>query len=309
MPGHKGKDNSLPPCELGAEAARESLRARLEVLRQHIEPLRAGSVSGVHDMRVASRRLRAALKEFKPLLGKSARKPFERQVRSITRALGRPRELDVMARILQEWKDLLPDAQETMGGLLDEINRRRKGSDSLCETALALVEAPEFAEQSENLLQSVHPQVKCHLARMREGLAEQLEAAGGAYDRWICKSGNERLHQLRICCKKLRYACEIHAQHYPEVMPGFLTHLKGVQDCLGRWNDVRMLHEELIRVRDEDAGAWPDGGDYFLEALEEDEQDKRSECEITATDFFAPDTREAARYFLLAPESTCCQSD
>lgn len=299
----------LPPCELGAHTAQEALKNRFEILRHQAGPLSAEMVDGIHDMRVASRRLRAALKEFKPLLAKSLRKPFERQVRAITQALGRPRELDVMIEMTRRWKDDLPGVTEALDRIIEALDARRKEAIPHCGDALEIAESPKFSEQFEALLEAIQPRQKCHLDRARRTLAKRLDAAGSAYDRWICQSGNDLLHQLRIACKMLRYACEIHASHYPELMPGFLAHLKGLQDCLGRWNDVRVLIEELEHLRSEGHKPWPEGAGLFLEALVKDEQEKRKECEWMATDFFGPDTREAARHFLLEPESPCCLSN
>lgn len=298
----------LPPCELGAHAAQEALKDRFEVLRHQAGPLRAQTVDGIHDMRVASRRLRAALKEFRFLLDKPLRKRFEPQVRAITRSLGRPRELDVMIEMIKHRKGDLPGVNETMDTLIEALDARRIEAIPHCADALEIAGSAEFSEQFEALLRSIQPRRKCHMDRARRALAKRLDAAGSAYDRWICQSGNDLLHQLRIACKKLRYACEIHASHYPELMPGFLAHLKGLQDCLGRWNDVRVLIAELDDLRKGGQQPWPEGAGLFLEALEEEERDKRKECEWMATDFFAPDTREAARHFLLEPESPCCLS-
>jgi len=296
----------LPPCELGAHTAREALKERFEVLRHQTEPLSAGTSGGIHDMRVASRRLRAALKEFKPLLEEPLRKPFERQVCAITRALGRPRELDVMIEMAKHWRGVLPGAGVALDAIAKALDARRKDALPHCGGALEIAGRHEFSEQFDALLQAIRPRRKCHVDQARRSLAKRLDAAGGAYDRWICQPENERLHELRIRCKKLRYACEIHAPHYPELMPGFLAHLKGLQDCLGRWNDVRVLIEEMAQLRPDNGCPWPDGGEVFQKALGEDERDKRMECEWMATDFFAPDTREAARHFLLEPEGACC---
>ena len=57
---------------------------------------------GVHDMRVASRRLRAALELFRDVFPKRRLKPLLGDVKRLADALGRVRDLDVMVDRLEQ---------------------------------------------------------------------------------------------------------------------------------------------------------------------------------------------------------------
>jgi len=103
-----------------AEEARP-LTARLraaEVIERHRIGLRENAAhalagrdpEGVHDMRVASRRLRAALEFFASWLDDGPRRRIERDVRAITRALGQVRELDVLRLKLSLLAEKAPPA-------------------------------------------------------------------------------------------------------------------------------------------------------------------------------------------------------
>jgi CHAD domain-containing protein len=72
-----------------------------EVFEQADRVLDLDDVEGVHDMRVATRRLRAALEVFAPAFpGKRYRKALKR-VRTLADALGERRDLDVEVELLE----------------------------------------------------------------------------------------------------------------------------------------------------------------------------------------------------------------
>ena len=52
------------------------------------------------------------------------------------------------------------------------------------------------------------------------------------------------MHQLRIECKKLRYAAEFFRPLF-EGMDNFIHHMKGIQDILGLMNDVAVMQHLL----------------------------------------------------------------
>lgn len=84
---------------------------------------KADDIEAVHDMRVASRRLRAALAVFEPAFACAAYSALIREVRSITRALGAARDLDVMIDALVKLDLMIPQSQRA--GLETFIDRQR----------------------------------------------------------------------------------------------------------------------------------------------------------------------------------------
>lgn len=92
-----------PPAEKVAPAPSLRLRAaqvideqRTKMFAQVASAVDGRDPEGVHDMRVATRRLRAALKVFTPWLGADDLHRVGPNVRTLTRALGEVRELDVL---------------------------------------------------------------------------------------------------------------------------------------------------------------------------------------------------------------------
>lgn len=92
--------------------ATQVIEERLEKMLSHIEGVRlAEDIEAVHDMRVASRRLRAALSIFASAFPAQEFSRFEREVKLVTRVLGSARDLDVMIETLQALDMLLPEHQ------------------------------------------------------------------------------------------------------------------------------------------------------------------------------------------------------
>jgi CHAD domain-containing protein len=85
------------------------------------------------------------------------------------------------------------------------------------------------------------------MARRAQRLAEAIEEAGTVYQ-------PERLHQVRIALKKLRYALELARDARRPVGRGVLSTLKVAQDVLGALQDRQAL---VARVRMAQAGLMP----------------------------------------------------
>src|SRR5262245_32366822 len=84
---------------------------RLKQLIRHSAPFEAEDpVEAIHDLRVASRRLRAFLAVFEPRLGGSTRKRARKPLKRLTGAIRALRDLDVHAALLRAHRDAVDDA-------------------------------------------------------------------------------------------------------------------------------------------------------------------------------------------------------
>jgi CHAD domain-containing protein len=70
---------------------------------------------GVHNMRVASRRLRSALVDFMPYLGKARFNNSLKDIEALAHALGRVRDSDVAIITLKEAQTRLPLSSSVQG--------------------------------------------------------------------------------------------------------------------------------------------------------------------------------------------------
>ena len=81
----------------------------------------------VHDMRVASRRLRAAMDNFAECFEKESFKKYYKQIKTITRTMGSVRDLDVLiVRFQKELSALTETEQRDIQGLIEHLQQKRE---------------------------------------------------------------------------------------------------------------------------------------------------------------------------------------
>ena len=91
------------------DAAARVLEVRTGELMAHSEGvLDVERIEGVHDMRVTTRRLRAAIEVFWPCLPKGERKRALADVKALADVLGERRDRDVAIGVLRELADSMP---------------------------------------------------------------------------------------------------------------------------------------------------------------------------------------------------------
>ena len=249
------------------------LARRARDLERHLPAAISGDDTGVHQARVASRRLREGL----PVLaaGLKRGKKAERKVRRVTEALGTVREMDVTVQVLDELarRPKIPrDAVEDVRGhVLAERERRRvtmlerlrdldtaKLTRRLEEVALDLTLATDGQPWRETL--------SARLGRRAKRFAAAIHQVGQIY-------APDRLHAVRIATKKLRYVLELAADaRVPGTRPLVAT-LKRAQETLGRLNDLHVIQGHVAAVQlnpPERHGATARGLETIARSLEEE---------------------------------------
>ena len=99
----------IEPDASFADAARAALRHQLDELMDNLPGTRAGDdIEALHDMRVASRRLRAALSVFAAAFPEKEFRPLEKKAAQVTDALGAVRDADVQIEFMQAKADAAP---------------------------------------------------------------------------------------------------------------------------------------------------------------------------------------------------------
>jgi CHAD domain-containing protein len=225
------------------------IRQRLSVLTRALPSARNGEVDAIHQARVATRRVRAAL----PLVtrGPKGRK-LTKAVSRLTRALGRVRELDVALLDLDELASdisVSPEGLDLLRTIIKEERERLHADMALRIEGINLEKLQRKALAATQRLidargpaQSDSKQMRAVIKRsIRRALALQvaMDNAGGIYL-------PDRLHQVRIAVKKLRYVLEIARDLSRSRASARLRTLKSVQDLLGRMHDLDML---ITRIR------------------------------------------------------------
>jgi CHAD domain-containing protein len=127
----KSMEHTLADNEPGVSfktAARQALAEQAEVLFANLAGTREGTdPEALHDMRVASRRLRAAISVFAPAFPPKQIVPIEREICRVTDALGAVRDADVQIAFMEGL--LLEAPAEEQPGLASfaaDLRARRK---------------------------------------------------------------------------------------------------------------------------------------------------------------------------------------
>ncbi len=226
----------------------------------HDGAVRSDDAEYVHQMRVATRRLRAAMRMFRPMLPAGFAEHLAPPLSELMRALGQARDLDVlMAEIVVPVARALPDEPRLTDLASAVTNRlyaarahtrhvlRQPGYSQLLLTAGSLLQRAPFIEPpgastAPPLLQFADRR----LHRLQKKVLELADAARIDYP--------PSLHQLRIGIKRLRYAIEF----FGPMIPGrsgatIIKRLAGLQDELGQLNDLASAGTLLMVCAGKDA--------------------------------------------------------
>lgn len=251
------------------------LERRTRALRRQLAAAVAGKDTGVHQARVASRRLREALPVLTEGLQHTKAGKANRKIRRLTQALGTVRELDVTLHQIDELaerSDIPRVALAEVRALVMEERERRR---AVMLHRLDAVDAAKLARRLETVRQSLMKPASTHawrpalagrIARRARRLERAIDAAGQIYE-------PEGLHQVRISAKKLRYALEIADESGAAPGAQALRTIKRVQDALGRLHDLQVLqhHVAAVGAAPRKGRSTPDAGLAVLARMIEDE--------------------------------------
>jgi CHAD domain-containing protein len=250
------KPVGLDPALSGDAALQQIGLACLDHLSRNEAAVLAGTADGIHQMRVAARRLRAILSAFGELLPENQRRWASEELRWLADALGPARNLDVFDT------GLLKPAQRdfakppALKQLREAVRRHRRAA---CHDAAAAVRSMRYTVMMQCLRRWFDSR-GWHEGGRAEGLGQPIgEVAEQVLQRrwriakkrgkaFAAQSPHQR-HRLRIALKKLRYSAEPLASLYsPEKTGSFVKRLKRLQDDLGHANDLRVGHEILAEL-------------------------------------------------------------
>jgi CHAD domain-containing protein len=263
-------DPPLPPRVRRRDPARTLVAA---VLREHVHRLldndvvvRAGlDDDGIHQMRVAGRRLRSALRDFGPLLDPTWAAQLDTELRWLGQQLSPARDLQVVTDRLMSALDRLP-AERSNGShsRSDELDRPAASTqinrvlEPEIEAARASVESALASDRYLDLLDALvdaatHPRTtdeadrSCRTAMpplvhaSRKRLARRFSAA-------IDSGTPESHHRARKAAKSTRYLADALAPVYGKQARRFATAVKGIQELLGEHQDAMVAAETLHRI-------------------------------------------------------------
>jgi CHAD domain-containing protein len=253
-------------CEASAAAGlRLVLSSRLKEMCEFREAaLDWSKIKGVHDMRVASRRLRSAIRDFSPWLRQRKLQRTTNRLKKIADALGAVRDQDVAIKALEDLREEAPAAVSASLEWLAQNRRavrdnaRSKLTGIIEEDALATLQA-EFDSALEDGIKE---------PRRRKGKGTETESGSIQSFRQAGREIIERefreledlsrslyrplkskpLHQMRISAKRLRYAIELLTPCWGERILSFAEEVAEMQTSLGELHDCDVWIDELSEL-------------------------------------------------------------
>lgn len=208
-------------------------------------------VDAVHELRVASRRLRALAAAVEPVVPGGAARRVERLLARLTHAVAEKREWDVTALDVERRREARPPAEQAgVAEVQHHVAARRqraaeRARERVAQLDLARIELG-FRELRAGLALAV--QARGEPAVVAASLAAPLRAIRRAWPDGSTVD-DARVHTFRIRTKQLRYAVEIAELSTPgfSALRRDLTHL---QELLGAHHDLVVLTALVAKRRD-----------------------------------------------------------
>jgi CHAD domain-containing protein len=243
------------------EAGRKILLLNLMTMLEHQEKLSGDNIMHqVHQMRVATRRIRSAFRVFKDYYQSHALRPILKGLRKTARLLGDARDLDVLLANMQTYQEMLEgDIADAFKPILEDLEKDRdKARAALSKWANSKAYSRFLSKFIVFVttvgINIVSPSSKTDPYQVRHVvpviLHQQLAQVRG-FDSFIPEAKPELLHALRIELKRLRYLLTFFVDNIGTSAADFIEEIKLLQDHLGRLNDAvvacqRLSDEDLL---------------------------------------------------------------
>jgi len=250
--GKRPRSALINPRDTAADAAHRIFQRQLDQFFSRTYGLPYDQdIEYVHEMRVALRRLRAALRVFRKVVGYDLTE-LGGELKRLAGVLGEVRDIDVFTAFLSAYAEQAPDAHSRfLERLIQSQHRKRRRLYRGLGDVLGSARYVEFgktccsvragwgaaAEDTED------GRIADRAPRMlRKRLKRVLK-----YDRRLDRLAGEDQHQLRIECKKLRYTAEFLSDIYRGHLAEIIAPMVRMQDALGDVHDADVYRERVIR--------------------------------------------------------------
>lgn len=237
------------------DAVLQHLREQVEELVSRDPGVRRDAPDAVHKMRVATRRLRSALKTCRPLLDRTVTDPVREELAFLAGVLGGARDAEVLRDRLRAHVAALPvelvlgpvtariDSElvgrhvEAHGAVVAELDGPRYLA--LLDALTRLVEAPPWTARASR---PARKQLRCLVRRTWRHLESAVAAADEAP---TGEQRDELLHEARKIAKQVRYAAEAASDVLGADARRFAARVAAVQEALGEHQDSAVARDRL----------------------------------------------------------------
>jgi CHAD domain-containing protein len=294
----------LTPDMRSDEATKILLRFLLNVIKSNEAYIKKDlDTEFLHDFRVAIRRTRSALSQIKYVFSEEITNRFKEKFTDIGKLSNELRDLDVYLLTEDTYRAMLPDLlHDDIDPLFGYLNEKRSKALQKTINGLNSKEYAQILQDWQTFLGE--PAADAPTAHNAGRPIIEL-AQRRIYQRYrqIVKSGqlilenteDEKLHRLRIQCKKLRYLIEFFASLFPEEkITTLIKQLKRLQDNLGSFNDLCVQEQYLLNITEELPLTDQQSRNTFLaigsliNTLDKERQMVKASFAETFTDFASP---------------------
>ena len=246
---------SIETSDTLAEAGRKVMLQQFQAMLSQEEGTRLGDdIEALHDMRVATRRLRAAFEVFADAFDPKQLKKHLKGLRATGRALGRVRDLDVFREKAQKYLEEHPEEGPGLEPLLQSWQAQREKARL---EMLAYLDSKEYLYFKEAFNVFIHTPgagvislpggnpVPAQVSELAPILIYERMASVRAYQAVLPGAPIEQLHALRIEFKKLRYTVEYFKDVLGPLSKELISEFKSLQDHLGDLVDAQVAIQIL----------------------------------------------------------------
>ncbi|RBY88689.1 CYTH and CHAD domain-containing protein [Blastococcus sp. TF02A-26] len=252
----KGREVAEPTA---ADVVLGALRSQTDALLAADLLVRTGSPDGIHDLRVACRRLRSILAAFRPVLDRAGTDPLREELRWIGAALSAARDGEVALAHLRELVEAQP-VEQVRGPVVARLQTaavqdaeagRRKALRTLSDRRyLAVLDALDAVLAAPPLAEAAGEPARTALAeairRTGKRLAARVETARAADEE--TPHEDSPLHDVRKAAKRVRYTAEVAVPVLGEPAETLVACMKEVQELLGAAQDTVATRDRCLRL-------------------------------------------------------------
>jgi CHAD domain-containing protein/CYTH domain-containing protein len=213
---------------------------------------------GLHDFRVAIRRLRSALKAYQPEIRSTVRKRTLRQLERVADSTRESRDLEVHLAWLAEQRDRLPpEGRPGVAWMIERLEQRRQRAgdamrDEIDETFSPMAE--RLYRELGRYRTTIHLDDSRSPKTMARVTSRRLADAADRLQRRLSRvhdmADEEPIHRARIAAKRVRYLLEPFAEDFDDG-PRIIDRLKQLQDAFGDVHDVHVFAPTLADAKAE----------------------------------------------------------
>lgn len=259
----KSRAAPLPPNATLGETLICTADAALRDFITNVSAAHDGNAEGIHQLRVALRRLRTALVFYAPCLERCARRQFSDAIRDLGLVFGAARDWDVFVEetleaakadgVREDWIKVFAEEAAARRDASHRAVRERLDSKAPAELVIGMqswIRGREWAglrvDAGSECIDQIMPELFDRLSRKVERRGRKVERLSPA-----------ELHPLRKSLKKLRYSSESASKLYGEKpVKRYAKRCKNLQSLLGAINDAQVTARLAQDIAPAHSAAW-----------------------------------------------------